>query len=252
MRVFLTGASSGIGAALARHYGARGATLGLVARREEALQRVGRESGGTFAAYACDVSEAAALRAAAQDFIARHGVPDLVIANAGISHGTLTEHAEDVSTFAQILEVNVVGMVATFQPFVAPMRERRSGRLAGIASVAGFRGLPGAGAYSASKAAAIRYLEALRVELRASGVGVTTICPGYVASPMTERNPYPMPFLLEADDAARRIARAIDAGRSLAVVPWQMAIAGALLRALPNAVFDRLASRAGRKPRRPR
>ena len=252
MRVFLTGASSGIGSALARHYGARGATLGLVARREEALREVGRNAGCTFAAYPCDVRDAAALRAAAQDFIARHGVPDLVIANAGISHGTLTEHVEDARTFAEILEVNVVGMVHTFQPFVAPMRERRSGRLAGIASVAGFRGLPGASAYSASKAAAIRYLEALRVELRASGIGVTTICPGYVASPMTERNPYPMPFLLEADDAARRIARAIDAGRSLSVIPWQMAIAGRILAMLPNAIFDRLVARAGRKPRRPR
>ena len=251
MRVFLTGASSGIGAALARHYGARGATLGLVARREEALRQVGRESGSPFAAYPCDVSQAGALRAAAEDFMARHGVPDLVIANAGISHGTLTEHAEDLRTFAEILDVNVLGIVRTFQPFVAPMRERRSGRLAGIASVAGFRGLPGAGAYSASKAAAIRYLEALRVELHGSGVGVSTICPGYVASPMTERNPYPMPFLLEADDAARRIARAIDAGRSFAVIPWQMAIAARILAIVPNALFDRLAARGGRKPRRP-
>lgn len=251
MRVFLTGASSGIGAALARHYGARGATLGLVARREEALRQVGRESGSPFAAYPCDVSQAGALRAAAEDFMARHGVPDLVIANAGISHGTLTEHAEDLRTFAEILDVNVLGIVRTFQPFVAPMRERRGGRLAGIASVAGFRGLPGAGAYSASKAAAIRYLEALRVELHGSGVGVSTICPGYVASPMTERNPYPMPFLLEADDAARRIARAIDAGRSFAVIPWQMAIAARILAIMPNALFDRLAARGGRKPRRP-
>ena len=251
MRVFLTGASSGIGAALARHYGARGATLGLVARREEALRQVGRECGSPFSAYACDVSEPERLLAAARDFMARHGVPDLVIANAGISHGTLTEHAEDASTFAEILEVNVIGLVRTFQPFVAPMRERRSGRLAGIASVAGFRGLPGAGAYSASKAAAIRYLEALRVELRGSGVGVSTICPGYVATPMTERNPYPMPFLLQADEAARRIARAIDAGRSLAVIPWQMAIAGRILSLLPNALFDRLAALGGRKPRKP-
>ncbi len=252
MRVFLTGASSGIGAALARHYGARGATLGLVARREEALGEIGRAAGFVFEAYACDVKESAPLRAAAQDFIGRHGVPDLVIANAGISHGTLTEHAEDARTFAEILEVNVMGMVHTFQPFVEPMRERHGGRLAGIASVAGFRGLPGAGAYSASKAAAIRYLEALRVELRGTGIGVTTICPGYVASPMTARNPYPMPFLLEADEAARRIARAIDAGRSFAVIPWQMAIVARLLAILPNALFDRLASRSGRKPRKSR
>jgi short-subunit dehydrogenase len=250
VRVFLTGASSGIGAALARHYGARGATLALLGRRAEALQEVGRAAVSPFEAYPCDVRELGAVKAAAAYFMARHGVPDLVIANAGISHGTLTESAEDVRTFAEILEVNVIGMVNTFHPFVEPMRREAHGRLAGIASVAGFRGLPGAAAYSASKAAAIRYLEALRVELRASGVGVTTICPGYVASPMTARNPYPMPFLLQADEAARRIARAIDAGRSFAVIPWQMAIVGRIFAALPNVLYDRLFARAGRKPRR--
>ncbi|HSN20150.1 MAG TPA: SDR family NAD(P)-dependent oxidoreductase, partial [Usitatibacter sp.] len=151
---------------------------------------------------------------------------------------------------AEILEVNVLGMVHTFHPFVEPMRRRGSGSLAGIASVAGLRGFPGAGAYSASKAAAIRYLEALRVELRGSGVRVSTICPGYVDSPMTARNPYRMPFLLPAEEAARRIARAIDAGRSFAVIPWQMAIVGALLGIMPDAIFDRLAARAGRKPRK--
>jgi short-subunit dehydrogenase len=250
VRVFLTGASSGIGAALARHYGARGATLGLLARREAALGEVGRASGARFEAYACDVRDVAAVAAAARDFIARHGVPDLVVANAGISHGTLTEDAADIRTFAEILEVNVLGMVNTFHPFIGPMRERGGGTLAGIASVAGFRGLPGAGAYSASKAAAIRYLEALRVEMRPGGVRVVTICPGYVASEMTARNPYRMPFLLPADEAARRIARAMDAGRRFAVIPWQMAIAGGLLAVLPDAIFDRLAARAGRKPRR--
>ena len=252
MRVFLTGASSGIGAALARHYGARRATLGLVARREQALHDVGRSAGATYEAYACDVTQPGPMQAAAEAFSARHGVPDLVIANAGISHGTLTGEPEDAATFADILQVNVLGMVHTFQPFIEPMRARGNGRLAGIASVAGFRGLPGAGGYSASKAAAIRYLEALRVELHGSGVGVSTICPGYVASPMTEHNPYPMPFLLRADEAARRIAHAIDAGRSFAVIPWQMAIVGRLLALLPNALYDRLAARAGRKPRRPR
>jgi short-subunit dehydrogenase len=110
--------------------------------------------------------------------------------------------------------------------------------------------LPGASAYSASKAAAIRYLESLRVELRASGVKVTTICPGYIATPMTKRNPYRMPFLLDADDAARRFARVIDAQESYAIVPWQMAIIGRLMALLPNAIYDRLAAKAGRKPRK--
>jgi len=155
-----------------------------------------------------------------------------------------------VRTFAEIMEVNVMGMVHAFHPFVAPMRSRGSGSLVGIASVAGYRGLAGVGAYSASKAAAINYLEALRVELHGSGVRVTTVCPGYVASPMTEKNPYPMPFIIGADDAARRIARVIDAGRSFAVIPWPMAIVARVLAHIPNPLFDRLFARAGRKPRK--
>ena len=190
------------------------------------------------------------MKAAALAFMAARGVPDLVIADAGISHGTYTEVEEDARVFRDILEVNVLGMVRAFHPFVAPMRAKRAGRLVGIASVAAVRGLAGVGAYSASKAAAVRYLEALRVELHGSGVGVTTICPGYVASAMTAANPYRMPFIIGADDAAHRIARVIEAGRSYAVVPWQMAIVARLLAVLPNALFDRLARRAGRKPRR--
>lgn len=250
MKVFLTGASSGIGEALARHYAARGATLGLVARRGDLLRSLASALPTPPETYPADVCDGAAMQGAASAFIARHGVPDLVIANAGISIGTLTEHAEDAETFREVMEVNVMGMVRTFQPFVAPMRERGSGALAGIASVAGFRGLPGATAYSASKAAAIRYLEGLRVELRGTGVRVTTLCPGYIRTPMTARNPYRMPFIITAEDAARRFARAIDSGTSYAVIPWQMAIVGRILGILPNALYDRLAAKAGRKPRR--
>jgi short-subunit dehydrogenase len=249
-RVFITGASSGIGEALARHYAARGAVLGLVARREDLLRSLRDSLPAPAEIYACDVRDLAALQAAAADFIARRGVPHIVIGNAGISHGTATEFAEDAAVFREVLEINVMGLVHTFHPFVAAMRERGSGSLVGIASVAGLRGLPGASAYSASKAAAIRYLESLRVELRGSGVQVTTICPGYIATPMTKRNPYRMPFLLQADDAARRFAQVIDARRSYALVPWQMAIIGRLLAVLPNAVYDRLAAKAGRKPRK--
>jgi short-subunit dehydrogenase len=173
-----------------------------------------------------------------------------VIANAGVSHGTLTEHAGDVDVFRQILEVNVTGMVNTFHPFVAPMRQAGRGTLAGVASVAGYRGLPGAGAYSASKAAAIRYLESLRVEMHGTGVRVATVCPGYIATPMTEKNPYPMPFILTAEEFARRFARALDAGRDYAVIPWQMGLVAKLLAVLPNALYDAAFSRAGRKPRR--
>jgi short-subunit dehydrogenase len=250
MKVFLTGASSGIGEALARLYAGRGATLGLVARRGDLLQTLKSSLPVTAETYACDVRDLQAVKSAALDFIARHGVPDIVIGNAGVSFGTLTEYEEDVAAFREILEINVMGLVNTFHPFVKPMRERRSGTLAGIASVAGFRGLPGAAGYSASKAAAIRYLEALRVEMHGSGVKVSTVCPGFIRTAMTAKNPYPMPFILEVNDAARRIARVIDSGRSFAVVPWQLAIVGRILAMLPNPVFDRLMARRKRKPRK--
>lgn len=249
MNVFITGASSGIGAALARHYAERGATLGLAARRGPLLDELVQTLPGSHHRYAVDVANPNAMRLAGQDFMSRVGTPDIVIANAGISVGTLTGEFEDIPAFHRVFETNVLGLVHTFQPFVEPLRQAGRGRLVGIASVAGIRGLPGAGAYSASKAAAIAYLESLRVELRGSGVRVVTVAPGYIDTPMTERNPYPMPFILPADEAARQIARVIDAGRSYAVVPWQMAVVAKLLRLLPNAAFDAIFSRAGRKPR---
>ena len=200
--------------------------------------------------YPLDVTDAAALRAAGEDFIARFGAPDIVIANAGVSSGTLTECAEDLAAIRRVMDVNLFGMAATFSPFVHAMRLAGRGRLVGVASVAGIRGLPGAEAYSASKAAAITYLESLRLEMRGSGVKVVTICPGYIATPMTEINPYPMPFLLAAPEAARRFARVIERGTSYAVIPWQMGVVAKLLRLLPNALYDRLFARAPRKPRK--
>lgn len=249
LRVFITGASSGIGAALARHYAARGAVLGLVARRAEVLDALLATLPGKHAVYPLDVADLAALREAAADFSTRFGVPDVVVANAGVSVGTLTEEADDLAAFERVMRTNVLGMVATFQPFAASMRARGCGRLVGIASVAGIRGLPGAGAYSASKAAVIAYLESLRVEMHGSGVKVVTIAPGYIDTPMTAVNRYPMPFMLPADEAARRFAKAIDAGTGYAVIPWQMGVVAKLMRLLPNAIFDRVFARAGRKPR---
>lgn len=250
MNVFLTGASSGIGAALAGAYAAQGATLGLFARRPSApAEIVARLDGARYAWYSGDVRDPAALRAAAEDFVARFGVPDVVIANAGVSVGTSTEFAADIAPFRAVLETNVLGIVHTFQPFVSAMKAARRGTLVGIASVAGFRGLPGAGAYSASKAAAISYLESLRVELVGSGVKVVTICPGFIATPMTANNPYRMPFLLAPDKAARLIVRAIAHGRRLYVLPWQMAWLGRVLRVLPRPVYDRVLARRPRKPR---
>jgi len=250
VKVFLTGASSGIGEALALHYAAQGATLGLFARREAELTRIASAlAPATIATYPGDVRDAAALARAGADFIARFGVPDVVVANAGISRGVLTGEAVDLPVFKDVFDTNMQGMVQTFQPFVAAMVEARRGALVGVASVAGFRGLPGSGAYSASKAAAITYLESLRVELAGSGVAVVTICPGFIATPMTARNPYWMPFLLAPDRAARLVARAIDRQRRFYVLPWQMAWVGRLLRLLPRPLYDFAFRRAERKPR---
>ena len=250
MRVFITGASSGLGEALARLYGARGATLGLASRTASALESLSASIATPSRFYPLDVRDAAAVRAAAEHFIACHGVPDVVIANAGVSIGADASSAADLAVFREVIDINVSGLANTFQPFVGAMRETGTGVLAGIASVAGYRGLPGAGAYSASKAAAIAYLESVRVELHGSGVSVVTVSPGYIATPMTSRNPYRMPFILSAEDAAEKIARLIERRRSYAVIPWQMAIVARTLRLLPNAVYDRLFARAPRKPRR--
>lgn len=250
MKVFLTGASSGLGEALARRYASQGSVLGLVARRESELARLAAQlAPATVATYAADVRDADALARAGADFVARFGVPDVVIGNAGVSRGTLTEHAEDLPAFRAVLETNVLGLVHTFHPFVAPMTKAGAGVLVGIASVAGFRGLPGSGAYCGSKSAAITYLESLRVELRPRGIAVLTICPGFIATPLTSRNPYRMPFLMQADEAARKVAKAIEQRRRFTVIPLGMAVFGRLLKWLPRPLFDRVVQNRKRKPR---
>jgi short-subunit dehydrogenase len=255
LRVFLTGASSGIGLALARHYAAQGAQLGLVARRAEALVAFAGECAQAYpqasiALLPADVCQAESMRAAAQTFIARFGGPDIVIANAGISIGVLTG-CGDLDTFRAVMDTNYFGMVATFEPFIDTMSMARHGTLVGIGSVAGVRGLPGHGAYSASKAAAMRYLESLRVELRPAGISVVTIAPGYIRTPMTDPNPFPMPFLMDADRFAAQAAHAIERRVRFAVLPWPMRIVSALLHVMPRWLYDRIMQNAPRKPRAP-
>lgn len=248
-RIFITGASSGIGEALVEHYASAGSVIGIAARRAEELRALAARLPGNIVAYPLDVTDAAALAAAAGDFIARFGAPDIVIASAGVSVGTLSEFAEDLAVLRRVLDINVYGMAASFSPFIPALRAAGRGRLVGLASVAGIRGLPGAEAYSASKAAAIAYLESLRLELAPAGIRVVTICPGYIATPMTAVNPYRMPFLLPAAEAARRFARVIERGDSYAVIPWQMGIVAKVLRLLPNWLYDRLFVKAPHKPR---
>ena len=249
-KVIITGASSGIGRALALEYAGRGATRGLIARRADLLTQLAASLPVRSYTYALDVTDARSLAAAAEDFLARAGCPDIVIANAGVSAGTLTGHPEDNAVFEEIMATNVIGMMLTFQPFVEAMKRQRDGVLAGIASVSGFRGLPGAAAYCASKAAAISYLESLRVELHGSGVSVVTICPGYVATSLTSKNPYRMPFLMDAEVAASKMATAIAARKKFFVLPWQMALVGWGLRRLPRPLYDLLFAHAPHKPRR--
>ena len=170
--IFITGASSGIGEALAVFYSSQGARLGLSGRKAQALQALNERLGGRHVCYPLDVTDAAAVQAAANDFMARCGVPDIVIASAGVSVGTLSEYPEDLPAFRQVMDTNVYGMAATFSAFIPAMREAGGPRrLCGMASVAGIRGLPGAEAYSASKAAVIAYLESLRLELKPHEIG---------------------------------------------------------------------------------
>lgn len=251
--VFITGASGGIGQALAQRYRQAGWRLALVARRADELRAWAVQQGlqeDDAQVYGADVRDVDAIVSAGCACIDRQGLPDVVMANAGVSIGMDSARREDLEVMRATLETNVLGMAATFHPFIAAMHARRSGTLVGIASVAGIRGLPGHGAYCSSKAAVIGYCESLRGECRPYGVRVVTLAPGYVDTPLTRRNPYGMPFLLSPQAFAERAFRAIEAGRSYQVIPWQMGVLAKLLRLLPNAVFDRVLAGRPRKPRR--
>ncbi len=250
--MFITGASSGIGQALAARFYRAGYRLALVARRTGEVQAWALAQGfeaARFAVYAADVRHVDAIVGAGNACITAQGVPDVVIAAAGISIGVDTAEYADLEVMRAIFETNNLGTAATFQPFVAAMVARRTGTFVGIASVSGIRGLPGHGAYCASKAAVISHCESLRVELRPSGVKVVTIAPGYIDTPLTRGNPYGMPFLMPVEAFANRAFETIAVGISYRVIPWQMGVVAKLMRALPNAVYDRLAKGRGRKPR---
>ena len=249
--MFITGASSGIGQALAARFQQAGYRLALAARRSNELSAWALEHGGEAqcAVYAADVRDIDSITGAARACIAAQGLPDVVIANAGISIGIDSAEFDDLEILRTTLETNVIGLAATLQPFVRGMCERRRGVLVGVASVAGVRGLPGHGAYCSSKAAVISYCESLRGECRPSGVKVVTLSPGYVNTPLTRDNRYPMPFLMCPEAFAERAFRAIEKGESQPVIPWQMGIVARLLRLLPNALFDRAVAGQPRKQR---
>ncbi len=250
---FITGASSGIGQALAARYAQAGWRLALVARRTADMQAWADAQGygpDRCRVYGADVAEVDSIVAAGQACIAAQGLPDVVIANAGISVGMDTAERDDLDVMARTLALNNTGLAATFHPFVTGMVARGSGSLVGIASVAAIRGLPGHGAYCASKAGVVAYCESLRGELRASGVKVVTLLPGYVDTPLTRQNRYGMPFLLSPEAFAHRAFDAITAQTSYRVIPWQMGVVAKLLRLLPNPWFDRLLAGRPRKHRK--
>ncbi len=255
--VFITGASSGLGQAMALRFHQAGYRLALVARRTAEVEKWASANGISaerYAVYSADVADTNSIVAAGAACIASQGLPDVVIANAGISVGIDTAVRGDIDVLAQTFATNNIGLAATFHPFIAGMEARKTGRLVGIASVAGIRGLPGHGAYCASKAAVIAYCESLRGDMRAAtgkdGVKVVTIAPGYIDTPLTHENRYSMPFIMQADAFAERAFATITAGTSYRVIPWQMGLVAKLLRVLPNWLFDEASSGRPRKKRR--
>ena len=249
---FITGAASGLGQALAWRYHLAGAELALVGRRPSVIKSWAEQRGispDCYKIYSADVAVVASIVAAGEACLRQQGVPDVVAACAGISIGVDTAERADLDVMALTYATNNVGTAATFMPFIKAMRQRRYGTLVGIGSVNGIRGLAGHGASCASKAALISYCESLRLELRGSGVQVVTLCPGYVATPLTQGNRFGMPFLLQPQDFAERAYRAIEAGASYRAIPWRMGVVAKLLRLLPNPVFDRLFAGRQRKAR---
>lgn len=241
-RAILTGASSGIGAALARELTRRGWSVALLARRAELLHELANELPSAVAVE-CDVTSLDSVRNAVKE---AGGVFDLAIANAGVgipSHATKFKIADA----EQMVRVNILGMMYLFDAVIPSMIERRSGHFAGVASIAGLRGLPTSSVYSSTKAAMHAFLEASRIELAPYGVAVTTVNPGFVVTPMTDKNRFKMPFLMKADDAARIIADGLERRARVVEFPRPMSMLMRAVRLIPDAIYDRAATPYGRR-----
>ncbi|CAN7563545.1 MAG: SDR family oxidoreductase [Acidovorax sp.] len=245
----LTGACGGLGQALARALIGHGAAVALVGLDRPSLQALAALAPERCAVYTPDVADSAAMQAMAADWMARAGTPDLVIANAGVAGGFDTAEADDLAVLRRMLEINLLGAATTFQPFVRAMREERRGALVGVASIAGWRGMPGNGAYCASKGGLIRYLESLRAELRSDSIVVSTVSPGYLRTALTAGNRFAMPGLMEPEAAARALLAGVAQGRSHIVLPARIGWLARLLNLLPDALHDRLLLGQPRKPR---
>jgi short-subunit dehydrogenase len=236
-RALITGASSGIGEAIARELSRRGYALALLARRADLLQQLAGELPSAIA-IPCDVTDAAAVR----DAVARAGQIDLAIANAGM--GFTGWASKSIAEAEQMMRVNYFGLIYLFDAVIPQMIERQSGRFAGIASLAGLRGLPTAAGYSASKAAMQAFLEAARIELAKFGIRVTTVNPGFIATAMTKKNTFKMPFLMTAEKAAKIIVDGIERRKRIVEFPRPMSMLTRFARIMPDAIYDRLTSRS--------
>mgnify|MGYP001606680133 FL=1 len=245
----LTGACGGLGQALARELLSQGAVVALVGLHRPSLQALAALAPMRCAVYTPDVADSTAMQAMAADWMSRRGTPDLVIANAGVAGGFDTAEADDLAVLRRMLEVNLLGAATTFQPFVKAMRAQRRGALVGVASIAGWRGMPGNGAYCASKGGLIRYLESLRAELRSESIVVSTVSPGYLRTALTAGNRFAMPGLMEPEAAAKAMLAGIARGRTHIVLPARIGWLARLLNLLPGALHDRLLLGQLRKPR---
>jgi short-subunit dehydrogenase len=246
----ITGASSGIGWALAKELAAQGCRVGLVARRRDNLAALAAEidlAGGVTAFAAADVADRAALNAAVGEVAGKLGPVDLLVANAGVGAPTLLEPV-NVPDIEKMFRVNVLGVVYSIEAVLPAMLQRGTGHLAAVSSMAAYKGLPGESAYSASKAAVNTYMEGLRIQLRDRGIAVTTICPGFVKTPMTEVNEFHMPWLVTAEDAARRMVRALARRKKVFNFPWQMGVLMRVTRWLPDWVVARVMRQYNEKP----
>jgi len=239
---WVTGGSSGIGAAVARELGARGARVAITARREEKLEIVARDAPGDVGAYPGDVRDREGLIDLAAAIERDRGHIDLLVLNAG-TWEQMDVRRWDSTPIREHIETNVLGTVNALDAVLPGMIDRRSGVIVGIASVAGYRGYTRAEAYSTSKAAEINLLESLRIDLAPLGVRVQTVNPGFVRTELTARNDFPMPFMIEASDAARRIADAIEKGKAEAVFPLPYLVAMKLVRFAPVRLYTAISSR---------
>jgi short-subunit dehydrogenase len=240
--VFITGASSGIGRALAVELGRKGASVGLLARRAETLLEIAKEveeAGGNALALPADVRDAEAVRVAADRLREKFGRVDVLVANAGVGVTTDAKNLE-AKEVADVIGINVLGAVNSVTAVLPEMIEQGSGQLVAISSLAAYRGLPKSGAYCASKAALSAFFESLRVDLRESGVGVTIIHPGFIKTPLTAGRHAQMPYLMELDDAIKKIIRAIETGKKSYAFPWQLATISRLGMLLPPNLYDRI------------